>query len=259
MKLYPTFMRLFIWRNRSLYFGPSVQLDVHAYATLVLHVGLYRPFRIKVANGSWQTCRCAIVPAGTRHELDFDGGIQGKFFVETDSSDYLYFKRRFAFTEQTLQLFQDEELIDQFCWMYELDPAKVLIEKCLDSLLKCDGSLHKVIDQRLQVAIDQICAEPDYNFPLSYLANRADLSPSRFLHLFKSHINVPYRRFRTWKRLFLALENLNSVDNLTLAALNAGFADATHFSHSFRDNFGINPAYVFRGINRFEAGGGRVD
>jgi len=54
----------------------------------------------------------------------------------------------------------------------------------------------------------------------------------------------PYRRFRAWKLLFLALENLNATDNMTIA----GFADKAHFSHSF----GVNPAYVFRGINRFE-------
>jgi transcriptional regulator GlxA family with amidase domain len=52
--------------------------------------------------------------------------------------------------------------------------------------------------------------------------------------------------------LFLALDSLSVTDNLTIAALDAGFADATHFSHSFRDTFGINPAYVFRGINRFD-------
>jgi AraC-like DNA-binding protein len=70
--------------------------------------------------------------------------------------------------------------------------------------------------------------------------------------LFKEHTDVPYRRFRAWKRLFLALESLSATDNMTIAALDAGFSDATHFSHSFRDTFGINPAYVFRGINRFD-------
>ncbi|MFA6164661.1 MAG: hypothetical protein WC685_14680, partial [Methylobacter sp.] len=91
LKLYPAYMRLFIWRGRSLYFGPSVHLDAHSYATVALHVGVYRPFRIKIANGAWQSCRCAIVPAGIQHELDFQGGIHGKIFIERDSSDYLYF------------------------------------------------------------------------------------------------------------------------------------------------------------------------
>jgi AraC-like DNA-binding protein len=252
LKLYPAYMRLFIWPGRSLYFGPSVQLDAHAYATVALHVGIYRSFRIKIANSAWQSCRCAIVPAGIKHELDFKGGIHGKLFIERDSSDFLYFKRRFTCLEQSLSVFQDDELVNQLRWIYELDPDKVMIESCLDGLLRCDGTLNLVVDPRVQSAIDLICDEPDRNFSQEYLADRASLSPSRFLHLFKQHTDVPYRRFRAWKRLLLALENLNATDNMTIAALNAGFADSTHFSHSFRDTFGVNPAYVFRGINRFE-------
>ncbi|MGZ4992520.1 MAG: hypothetical protein ACXV79_18605, partial [Methylobacter sp.] len=119
LKLYPAYMRLFIWRSRSLYFGPSVHLDAHAYATVALHVGIYRPFRIKIANGEWQSCRCAIVPAGIRHELDFEGGIHGKLFIERDSADFLYFKRRFDCSEQSTLFFQDNELIEQLRWIYE--------------------------------------------------------------------------------------------------------------------------------------------
>ncbi|MGZ5028654.1 MAG: helix-turn-helix domain-containing protein [Methylobacter sp.] len=251
-KLYPAYMRLFIWRGRSLYFGPPVHLAAHAYATVALHVGIYRPFRIKLANGAWQSCRCAIVPAGIRHELDFQGGIHGKLFIERDGSDFLYFKRRFAYNEQSVYLFQDNELIEQLLEIYELDPDKAVIENCLDDLLKCDGALNLVLDPRVQTTIDLIREEPDYNYSKEYLADRADLSPSRFLHLFKENTDTPYRRFRTWKRLFLAMESLNTVDNMTIAALDAGVSDAAHFSHSFRDTFGINPAYVFRGINRFE-------
>jgi AraC-like DNA-binding protein len=252
LKLYPAYIRLFIWKGRSLYFGPSVHLDAHTYATVALHVGIYRPFRIKIANGAWQSCRCAIVPPGTLHELDFEGGVHGKLFFERDNSDFLYFKRRFSCTGQLPISFQDEELIEQLRWIYESNPDKTIVKSCLDDLLGCDDELNLIVDPRVQAAIDLICNEPDCNFSKEYLANRANLSPSRFLHLFKQHTDVPYRRFRTWKRLRLALDSLNATDNITIAALDAGFSDATHFSHSFRETFGINPAYVFRGINRFE-------
>ncbi|MGR9014505.1 MAG: hypothetical protein ACU83U_12750, partial [Gammaproteobacteria bacterium] len=130
LKLYPAYMRLFIWPSRALYFGPSVTLDAHAYATVALHVGIYRPFKIKIAGGAWQSCRCAIVPAGIKHELDFEGGIHGKLFIERDSSDFLYFMRRFGFAcrEQLLTLFQDDELVDKLRGIYELDPDKAVIE-----------------------------------------------------------------------------------------------------------------------------------
>jgi transcriptional regulator GlxA family with amidase domain len=50
-----------------------------------------------------------------------------------------------------------------------------------------------------------------------------------------------------------AVKVFHSRDNMTYAAMEAGFADAAHFSHCFRDTFGVNPAAVFRSIERFES------
>ncbi len=107
-------------------------------------------------------------------------------------------------------------------------------------------------DHRIQHVINMISREPDRNFSQQELALAVGLSPSRFLHLFRQQTGLPYRRFRLWKRMLVAFEHLHASDNLTRAALDAGFADATHFSHSFRDTFGVNPAPVFRYIERFE-------
>ncbi len=252
LSTYPSYTRLFIWQNRLLYFGLSQHLTAHAYATSALHVGIYQPFQIKIGDGLWQSCRCVFVPAGIKHELNFGKGIHGKLFIERDSADFLYLKRRFPFSVQSATLFQDDQLLKQLLWIYEENPDKELIERCLDTLLNCDDSLNFTMDARIQAAIDLIRDEPDCNFSQDYLAAISNLSASRFLHLFKENTNVAYRRFRVWKRLFLAVEHLNQRDNMTVAALEAGFSDATHFSHSFRETFGVNPRFVFRGIERFE-------
>jgi AraC-like DNA-binding protein len=249
---YPTYTRLFIWSSRLLYFGLSQHLTPHVYAAAALHVGIYQLFQIKIGHGDWQLCRCALIPAGVKHELNFSNGIHGKLFIERDSADFLYFKRRFPYSEQSATLFNDDELVTEFLWMYEENPAKPLIECCLNALLNCDDTLYLKLDARVQTAINCICNEPENNFSGDYLAGLSDLSQSRFLHLFKENTNVTYRRFRAWKRLFLAVEHLNGSDNMTFAALDAGFSDAAHFSHSFRETFGVNPRFVFRGIDRFE-------
>jgi AraC-like DNA-binding protein len=249
---YPCHSRLFLWRNRALYFGPLRHLDTHVYGAAVLHVGIYRPFRLKIANGEPVTCRCAIVPAGMKHALDFAGAIHGKLFIEMDSADFLYFRRRFRCQDRAVSFFEDAETLECFRWMYEEDPDKAAIAMCMDRLLGCDGRLRLLIDSRVQAAIDLIRDKPDRNFSQDYLAAKVDLSPSRFLHLFRQHTGVPYRRFRMWKRLVITMEKLNAADTMTRAALDSGFADATHFSHCFRDTFGVNPAFVFRDIERFE-------
>ncbi|MFZ2725210.1 MAG: helix-turn-helix domain-containing protein [Methylococcaceae bacterium] len=252
LTVYPSYTRLFMWRNRLLYFGLSQQLNAHTYAAVALHIGLYEPFLIKIANGNWQTCRCVLIPVGIKHALNFGRGIHAKIFIERDSVDFLYCQRRFNYATRQITLFYDESLIAQLKWIYETNPSKVIIEQYLDKILGCDGSLKMQLDKRVQRAIHLICDTPDNHFSYQYLAEINSLSPSRFLHLFKQHTNMSYRRFRAWRRLFLAVERLNSADNMTFAAVDAGFADAPHFSHSFKEAFGINPAFVFRGIDRFE-------
>lgn len=249
---YPSYTRLFIWQNRLLYFGLSKELTAHSYATVALHVGIYQPFHIKIGNGAWQNCRCAIVPAGVKHELNFTDGIHGKLFIERNSADFLYFKRKFSHLDKSVTLFHDENLVNQLREIYEQNLPKITIEKQLNQLLNCDDTLNVEFDSRVQKAVSLICDQPNHNFSQEYLAAINELSPSRFLHLFKENTDVPYRRFRAWKRLLLAVEQLSTGDNMTFAALEAGFSDATHFSHSFRDTFGVNPAFVFRDIDRFE-------
>lgn len=254
LKPFPSCARLFLWASRALYFGSTQHLAMHSHAGVALHVGVYRPFRLKLVGGEWQTCRCAVIPAGLAHELDFAGGIHGKFFVERDSVDFLYFTARFPYDSEKAMVFYDEDLVQCLRGLYEDNPCKEQVDQQLTRLLGADGQLSFSLEPRIQKAIELICSEPDYNFSKEQLAAMACLSPSRFLHLFKAQAGVPYRQFRTWKRLFLAMECLHRNDNMTEAALLAGFSDATHFSHSFRETFGVKPSFVFKHIERFESG-----
>jgi hypothetical protein len=70
--------------------------------------------------------------------------------------------------------------------------------------------------------------------------------------LFLERHGASWSSLRNWKRMVAAVQSLHRADNMTRAALEAGSADATHFSHSFRQTFGVNPAPVFRRIERFE-------
>jgi AraC-like DNA-binding protein len=126
------------------------------------------------------------------------------------------------------------------------------VERRLDLLLAPALEDQGFLNPRIQKAVELIRKEPDRNYSQRELAAALGLSTSRVLHLFTEQVGVPYRRFRMWKRLMLSFELLNSQDNMTVAALDSGFADATHYSHAFRDTFGVNPAPVFRKIERFD-------
>lgn len=253
-QLYPGHSQLFMAPGHVLYCGPIQYLESHVYGADVLHVGIYRPFRIQVAAGEWRECRCAVVPAGLRHALDMAGGVHGKLFVERDGAYAAAFRRRFPHAEARAAWFEDDEVAGCFRWIHEEDPPRAGIEQRLDRLLDGPETPGPIQDARVRRVIDLILGEPDRNFSQQELARAVDLSPSRLLHLFRAQTGLPYRRFRAWKRMLLAFEHMHASDHLTRSALDSGFADATHFSHSFRETFGVNPAPVFRHIERFEVG-----
>jgi AraC-like DNA-binding protein len=253
-QLYPGHSQLFMMRGRVLYCGPIQYLETHAYGANVLHVGIYSPFRMRVADGEWCNCRCAVVPAGTRHALDMAGGVHGKLFIEKDSADAISFRNRFPHGENRVACIEDEDATECFRWIHEEDPDRSAVEQRLDQLLGSPVTSSFECDPRIRRIIDLIRREPDRNYSQQELAQTIGVSPSRFLHLFREHTGLPYRRFRLWKRLLIVFERLHASDNMTRASLDAGFADATHFSHRFKDTFGVNPAPVFRHIERFEVG-----
>lgn len=77
-------------------------------------------------------------------------------------------------------------------------------------------------------------------------ARRCGISSSRFSHLFSLHEGVSWRRFQVWVRLMEGLALVIKGEDLTFAALEAGFSDFSHFSRVLRDNFGVGFREIFQ-------------
>ena len=76
----------------------------------------------------------------------------------------------------------------------------------------------------------------------------------RLTQLFRQKIGIPIRRYRQWHRLFVTCVGVTRGMNLTDAAVNAGFTDSAHFSHTFRSIVGMSPSAALaqsRGIRLF--------
>lgn len=243
---------LFIWPKRTLFFGPLEHLTLHSMGSIAINIGLYRPFFIKNLTGDYIPYRCAVIPAGCQHELLADGNIVASLIIEKNSADYTYFKNRFSVKEPIDIKGFDAELIACFQQIYELRPSKQNIKQMLDRLLAVEEIDKKKIDPRIERAINIIQLEPDRPISQQMLAATVGLSASRFRHLFSEHSDIPFRRYRMWRRTITAMSSLHKVDSLTYAAMEGGFTDSAHFSHCFQDIFGVLPSLVFKNLDRFE-------
>jgi AraC-like DNA-binding protein len=81
-------------------------------------------------------------------------------------------------------------------------------------------------------------------------AAQAGLSFSRFLHLFKQQTDTSFRNLRAWKRARSLLLHVTRDANLVNVALETGYPDSTHFSHTIRQVYGLRPRDIFAGSRR---------
>src|SRR5690606_22278525 len=106
------------------------------------------------------------------------------------------------------------------------------------------------LDPRIAAVLAQISEDPSMPAMAGDCAASVKLSFSRFLHLFKEQTGAPFRSLRTWKRARSLLHYVHRSSNLTEVALETGYPDATHFSHSIRQVYGLKPKDIFAGSRR---------
>ncbi|ABD07959.1 transcriptional regulator, AraC family [Rhodopseudomonas palustris HaA2] len=103
------------------------------------------------------------------------------------------------------------------------------------------------IDRRIAGAIARLNDVSGAAVTAEDCAATANLSQSRFLHLFKDETGVSFRALRAWKRARHLLHFVNAEINLAHLAQDIGYPDSTHFSHSIRRFYGLQPRAIFSG------------
>ena len=82
------------------------------------------------------------------------------------------------------------------------------------------------------------CVKPDV-WRAHEVATQLSLSTSRFLHLFREQMGIPWRRYLLWRRIICAIQSMLAGCSATDAAFATGFSDSAHLSRTFKSNFGM--------------------
>ena len=85
------------------------------------------------------------------------------------------------------------------------------------------------------------------DLPLESAAQMAFLSPSRFAHLFRHQVGLPFSRYMLWRKLTRAMVAIGSERTIAAAAHAADFADAAHLTRTFYQMVGLAPSALMRG------------
>jgi len=147
---------IFMWPNRTLFFGPLQQLEFHAMGAVTINVGLYQPFYMKTKSGAYAAYRCAVIPAGCKHELQANGNIVASLMIEKNSIDFMRFRESIQAQASGFTHAMDTQWIDCFKKVYEEKPSKLVIHQMINQLLNVDASTEKNLDARIDRIMHRI-------------------------------------------------------------------------------------------------------
>ncbi len=194
------------------------------------------PQPLWTAEAGWLDVRGAVIGPELPHQLGTHGEPVRLLYIEPHSHS----GRRLMAAGRGLRVLGDEECAAALQALTRAASPDVALADALAPAtteglpLKGDPDIEAWI-AALPVALpDGLTAET--------CAQQLHLSRSRFLHRFSAHTGLPLRPYLRWRRLLLAMREVMQGHSLTEAAHAAGFADAAHFSRTFRRHFGLVPS-----------------
>ena len=239
--------RLFLWGARTLFLGRALGLSAHRNAVAVLCAGVDAPFDVardpKRSEDGYFTCRTALIPANTLHHLRCGEGTMAFLYVDARSEDYKRLAASMAMRHGrfSAQLSNEPSYLALLAALRDDAPwleTRSALAAALDLPSPGRG------DERIATALHNLRVRPEDAHTLDEVARKANLSASRFLHLFKATTGVPFRRYRIWARMGAAVRSMAAGQSLTEAAFAAGFSSSSHFSAAFREMFGLPPSQL---------------
>lgn len=244
--------RWYLWDGGFLALGKSNWgvIPPHAHHAIQIVVALDGEMAIQGARGDWRTGRGIIVRHDIEHSYDGKGALGAMIFVDPESSEGVWLQTalgdditvvpeaRANVCAAALRTFVETPL--------EAMEMGDLIRHCVQSL--CAGAPpSRRLDERVTKVLTAIQSSDDLRLSIEDAAAMVFLSPSRFAHLFKQQVGLPFRRYMLWRKLTRAMLAIGKERTIAAAAHASDFADAAHLTRTFYQMFGIPPSVMMRG------------
>jgi AraC-like DNA-binding protein len=222
----------------------------HSHHAIQIVIAIDGEMAIKGARGDWRTGRGIIVRQDVEHSYDGKDALGAMIFVDPESYEGVWLQTNLA---------QDITVVPEARTRICVEALRTFVEKPFESMEVRDLIRHCVLslcagappsrhlDDRVTKVLTAIQASDDLRMSIEEAAAMAFLSPSRFAHLFKQQVGLPFRRYMLWRKLTRAMLAIGKERTIAAAAHASDFADAAHLTRTFYQMFGIPPSVMMRG------------
>jgi AraC-like DNA-binding protein len=242
---------MWITPDRVYYTGLLGVPVMHTKGAITVYVAIEGWLRLRIAGGEWQTAEVAVLQPYVPYEIACESGRHvHQVLVEPE----------------TVDLARLPALL-KACGAVHAPEFAAQVRRAHDRFIAARAPLDlgpsdfdltffgqplpsRKLDPRIAAVLDRIKNDPSAQAAAEDCAAQARLSFSRFLHLFKEETGASFRSLRTWKRARSLLHHVNRDSSLVYLALDIGYPDSTHFSHSIRQLYGLKPKDIVAGSRK---------
>lgn len=245
---------MWVTPDRVFYVGLLGVPSLRTMGGIVVYVALESSIRIRLDGGEWQETQIARVQPYVPHQVACDARHILVLKIEPETVDLGALPDALAGPSGA---FDDPGFVAHLRARHAamLAAGRDADLGDFDQVLFGRPLPRRHLDPRIADVLERIRRDPSAPAIAEECAARANLSFSRFLHLFKAEVGAPFRSFRTWKRARSLLHYVHQETNLAHVALDAGYPDSTHFSHSIRQVYGLKPKDIIAGSRKLRVFG----
>ncbi len=225
-------------------------VPAHAHHAIQIVIALDGCVAICGRDGEWHESRGSVVRPDAEHSFDCNGALGVMIFVDPESSEGAWLSSSLRQDITSVPNTRLDAIVTELRTFAEqpdeIDDIASLIRHCVHGL-RPGIAPARGLDSRVTIVLDSIRASDDLRISLDAAADKACLSPTRFAHLFKDQVGLPFSKYMLWRKLTRAMVAIGSEGTIAAAAHAADFADAAHLTRTFYQMVGMAPSVLMRG------------
>ena len=240
--------RSYLWDGGFLGIGRgSAVVPRHSHHAIQIAIGLDGPVGLNGPDDEWRTYRGVMVAPDVPHQFDPMASLLAMIFVEPESREGRWLRNSLHAPVAEIPAAKLDPCLPTLraIWDDPVDAPETarLVHSVVRGLCAGPPPLD-ALDPRIVRALEVIRRMDTAVISLQEVARAVFLSPSRFAHLFREQVGLPFRRYVLWRRLNRAMLAVGRGRTLSAAAHACGFADSAHLTRTCYQMFGQAPSVL---------------
>lgn len=226
----------------------KIEADRHKHWLIQMFLSSQKEINIEV-KGQHVTCSAILVNINIPHTFNTEG--KPHFTMLIDPTTKLGRAMKILLMKQSFYIFPHEKTVAM-----QQKFQSILIQRChndiqsfiqtiisqfsYSNLNNFDDRVNKVLN-----LLDRYVHKGEFR-QINYFSKKANLSESRLGHLFKEETDIPLKSYIVLRKLQKAYELIFNGENITTAALSAGFDSPSHLAYTNKMMTGMSATSIIK-------------